>query len=80
MNSVVKSLPQEQFSQFPISSASAVLTPLDTWMEAAVAGYGRGNFRWVGMMGDLSAMYDEIDPALACEMAREVIGIRQPVD
>ena len=24
--------------------------------------------------GDLSAMYDEIDPALACEMAQEAIG------
>ena len=26
------------------------------------------------MNGDLSAMYDEIDPALACEMAQEAIG------
>ena len=44
------------------------------WMEAAVARYGQGNFRWVAMAGDLSAMYDEIDPALACEMAQEAIG------
>ena len=47
---------------------------LDTWMEAAVVRYGRGNFRWVAMVCDLSTMYDEIDPALACEMAREAIG------
>ena len=26
------------------------------------------------MVGDLSAMYDEIDPALACEMTQEAIG------
>ena len=49
---------------------SAVLSLMDTMMnggplEAAVARYGRGNFRWVNMIGDLSAMYDEIDPALA---------------
>ena len=34
-------------------------------MEAAVARYGQGNFRWVAMVGDLYAIYDEIDPALA---------------
>ena len=50
------------------------------WMEAAVARYGQGNsqgnFRWIAMVGarDLPAMYDEIDPALACEMAQEAIG------
>ena len=44
------------------------------WMEAAVAKYGRGNFRWVAMVGDLSAMYDEIDPVLACEMTQEAVG------
>ena len=26
------------------------------------------------MIGDLSAMYDEIDPALACDMAQEAIS------
>ena len=61
--------------QFDISSASAVLTPLiNTWMEAAVARYGQSNFRWVAIAGDLSAMYDEIDPALACETAQGEIG------
>ena len=59
--------------QFAINSASAVLSLMDTWMEAAVARYGQGNFRWVTMIGDLSAMYDEIDPALACDMAQEAI-------
>ena len=46
------------------------------WMEAAVARYGQCNFRWVAMVGDPSAMYDEIDPALACAMAtaQEAIG------
>ena len=47
-------------------------------MEAAVARYGPGNFRWVAMVpwwvSDLSAMYDEIDPALAYEISREAIG------
>ena len=44
------------------------------WMEAAVARYGRGYFRWIAMVPDLSAMYDEIAPALAYEMAQEAIG------
>ena len=39
-----------------------------------MARYGRGNFRWVTMIGDLFAMYDEVDPALACDMAQEAIG------
>ena len=43
-------------------------------MEAAVARYGQCNFRRVNMIGDLSAMYDEIDPAPACAMAQEAIG------
>ena len=43
-------------------------------MEAAVARHGRCNFRWVTMIGDLSAMHDEIDPALACAVAQESIG------
>ena len=42
-------------------------------MEAAIARYGRGNFRWGTMIGDFSAMHDEIDPALACAMAQEAI-------
>ena len=45
-----------------------------SWMEAAVARYGRGNFRWVTMIDDLSAMYDEIGPTLACEMTQAAIG------
>ena len=71
MNAGVQSLPPEQFA---INGAKAALTLIDMWMEAAVARYGRGNFRWVTMVGDLSAMYDEIDPALACEMAQEANG------
>ena len=43
------------------------------WMEATVSRYGQGNFTWIAMMGGLSAMHDEIDPALACEMAHEAI-------
>ena len=71
LNAAVQSLPPEQFA---ISSAKSVLTLVDMWMGAAVARYGQGNFRWVAMVGDLSVMYDEIDPALACEMAQEAIG------
>ena len=64
----MRSLPPEQFA---INSASAVLILMDTWMEAAVARYGRDNFRWVTMIGYLSAMYDKINLALACAMAQE---------
>ena len=31
--------------------------------------YGPGGFRWVCSVGDLSAMYDEVDPRLACDKA-----------
>ena len=50
-----------------------VLNLMGAWMEAAVVGHCRGSFRRVAMVGDLSAMCDEIDPALACEMAIEAI-------
>ena len=56
LNVVVRSLPPEQFA---IASTSAVLSLMDTWMEAAVARYGRGNFRWVTMIGDLSAIIQQ---------------------
>ena len=57
--------------QFTINNTRTVLNLMDAWMEGAVARYGRGNCRWVATMGALSAMYDEIGPALACEMPKE---------
>ena len=35
-------------------------------------GPGPGGFRWMSTVGDLSAMYDEIDPALACDKAEDL--------
>ena len=31
-------------------------------------------FRWMSTVGDLSAMYDKIDPALACDKAEQAIS------
>ena len=31
-------------------------------------------FRWMSTVGGLSAMYDKIDPALACDKAEEAIS------
>ena len=43
----------------------AVLDKLECIQEGVFARYGPDGFRWMSTVGDLSAMYDEIDPALA---------------
>ena len=63
---VVQSLPPGQFT---VTNTVAVLNKLELIQEGAVARYGPGGFRWLSTVGDLSAMYDEIDPALACDKA-----------
>ena len=42
-----------------------LLDKLELIQGGAVARYGPGGLRWMSTVGDLSAMYDEIDPALA---------------
>ena len=42
--------------------------------EGAVHRYGPGDFRWVCTVGDLSAMYDEVEPNLACDKAEFAIS------
>ena len=42
--------------------------------EGAVQKYGPGNVRWVCTVGDLSAVYDEVDPILACDKAEAAIS------
>ena len=68
---VVQSLPPGQFT---VTNTVAVLNKLELIQEGAVARYGPGGFRWLSTVGDLSAMYDEIDPALACDKAEEAIS------
>ena len=62
---VVQSLPPEQFT---VTNTAAVLDKLECIQEGAVARYGCV-FRWKPAVGDLSAIYDEIDPGLACDKA-----------
>ena len=63
---VVQSLPPGQFT---VTDTVAVLYNLECIQEGVDAHYGPGGFRWMSTVGDLSAMYDEIDPALACDKA-----------
>ena len=66
---VVQTLPPGQFT---VTNTVAVLDKLELMQEGAVAHYGPCGFHCVSAVGDLSAMYDEIDPALACDKAEEV--------
>ena len=68
---VVQSLPPGQFT---VTNTEAVLDKLELIQEGAVARYGPGIFRWLSTVGDLPAIYDEIDPALACGKAEEAIS------
>ena len=70
LNMVVQSLPPGQFT---VVDTRAVLNKLMCIQEGAVQKYGPGNFRWVCTVGDLSAMYDEVDPILACDKAEAAI-------
>ena len=71
LNMVVQSLPPGQFT---VVDTRAVLNKLMCIQEGAVQKYGPGNFRWVCTVGDLSAMYDEVDPILACDKAEFAIS------
>ena len=59
-----------------VTNTVAVLDKLELIQEGAVAHYGPGGIRWLSTVGDLSAMYDEVDPALhvACDKAEEAIS------
>ena len=59
LNMVVQSLPPEQFT---VTTTVAALDKLEYIQEGAVARYGPVDFRWMSTVGDMSAMYDEIDP------------------
>ena len=71
LNMVVQSLPPEQFA---VTNTVAVLDKLELMQDGDVARYGPGDFRWMSTVGDLSAVYDEIDPALAYDKAEEAIS------
>ena len=60
--------------QFTVTNTVAVLDKLECTPEGAVACYGPGGFHWMSTVGDLSTMYAEIDPALACDKAEEAIS------
>ena len=44
-----------------------LLNKLICIQDGAVHRYGPGGVCWVGAVGDLSAMYYEVDPVLACD-------------
>ena len=59
---MVQSLPPGQFT---VTNTVDVLDKLERMHEGSVARFGPGGVRWMSTVGDLNAMYDEIDPALA---------------
>ena len=73
LNLVVQSLPSGQFT---VVDTKTVLEKLLCLHEDAVHRYGPGGFCWVCSVGDLSAMYDEVDPSLACDKAETAISHR----
>ena len=71
---VVQSLPPAQFT---VVDARTILNNLADMciQEGAVHRYGPGVFfRWVCTAGDLSAMYNEVNPILACDKAELAIS------
>ena len=60
----VQSLPPEQFT---VDGTVSVLDTLECIHEGDVVHYGLTGYRWMSTVGDLSAMYDKIDPVLACQ-------------
>ena len=71
LNNVVQSLPPGQLT---VANTVAVLDKLELIQEGAVAHYGPGGFHWMSTVGDVSAMYDETSPALACDKAEKTIS------
>ena len=68
---VVQSLPPGQFT---VVDTKTVMDKLLCLQEGAVPRYRPGGFCWVCSVGDLSAMYNEVDPRLARDKAEIVIS------
>ena len=61
---VLQSLHPEQLT---VTNTVAVLDKLYCIQEGDVACYGPGGFHWMSIVGNLSVVYDKIDPDLACD-------------
>ena len=68
---IVRSLPP---GQFDIDRVSSVRDAILQANAKAIAEYGRGNYRWISLVGDLSCMYDELDPSVAVERVTDSCG------
>ena len=71
LNMAAQSIPPGQFT---VVDTKTVLGKLLCLQEGAIHIYGLGVFRWVSSVGDLSAMYEEVDPSLACDKAEIAIS------
>ena len=58
--------------QFHVSNTKTVLDSIKQWVQMAADRYG-SSFRWIKMIGDISAMYDECDPELAIVAAHTAV-------
>ena len=58
--------------QFHVSNTKTVLDSIKQWVQMATDRYG-SSFRWIKMIGDISAMYDECDPELAIVAAHTAV-------
>ena len=68
---VVQSLPPGQFTA--VDTRTVLNKPICI-QEGAVQKYRPGGFRWVCTVGEPSALYDEVDPILACDKAELAIS------
>jgi hypothetical protein len=67
---LVKNLPRNQFC---VNSAEVVKDRIVAYRDEALARYGT-NFKWVVWVGDISNMYDELDPDAAVRAVRTVLA------
>ena len=68
---VVKLLPSAE--QFTILSAAEVPNRLTLWRNAARERWG-SDFKWITMVGDISNMYDEMDPEAAVSAMKSALS------
>ena len=67
---IVDNLPDDQFA---VKKTSEVRNKLHEWNSAAQCRYG-DDFEWIVWVGDISNMYDELDPSAAVAAVKKAIG------
>lgn len=64
LGAIVRSLPPKQFDIDRVSTVRQAVLRVN---KEAREKFGAGGFKWISMLGDLSCMYDELNPQVAVE-------------